>query len=82
MNADSRPPPPRRYRVIAMLERPFTQVAGLTCRNFARLTVARLDRPLTPGEAIRLRLHGAMCQLCREFASQFTLINELIRETA
>jgi hypothetical protein len=82
MNDDTRPPPPRRYRAIAVLERPFTQVAGITCRDFARLSVARLDRPLTKREQMQYRFHDFICRLCREFSGQFELINELIRETA
>lgn len=82
MSQDPRPPPPRRYRALTVLERPFTRVAGITCRDFAGLSVVRLDRPLTPREHLRYRFHGIMCRLCREFGSQFELINELIRETA
>lgn len=82
MNHDPRPPPPRRYRALSLLERPITQVAGITCRDFAQLCVVRLDRPLTPPERVRYHLHGFMCRICRDFGGQFDLINELIRESA
>ena len=77
---DPRPPPPRAYRLAQRVEAPLASLVGLSCREFARLAVARLDRELTPGEALRHRLHGAMCGLCARFAAQFSLINELSRE--
>lgn len=54
----------------------------MTCRDFARLTVTRMDRPLTHGEQFRLRFHGTLCRLCRDFAGQFEIINDLVREAA
>lgn len=79
---DPRPAPPRRYRTLARLENPLTSIAGMTCRDFARLTVTRMDRPLTNGERLRLRFHGVLCRLCRDFAGQFEVINDLVREAA
>lgn len=78
---DPRPPAPRLYRTLSRLESPFTRLAGLTCRDFARLTAARCDRPLTAGETIRLRMHGLACRLCRGFSGQFQLINDLVHES-
>lgn len=80
--ADPRPAPPRRYRTLARLENPLTSIAGMTCRDFARLTVTRMDRPLSGGEQLRLRFHGVLCRLCRDFAGQFEIINDLVREAA
>lgn len=74
-----RPPPSPIYRAIQVVEAPFAGLAGMTCRDFARLTVTRLDRPLTAGEALRHRFHGALCGLCTRFASQFETLNELTR---
>lgn len=77
---DPRPAPPRRYRAIQRVEGPLAHLVGLSCRDFARLTVARLDRPLSVQENLRLRLHGAMCGLCTRFAAQFSVLGELIQE--
>lgn len=79
-SGDPRPAPPALYRALQTVEAPLAGLAGLTCREFARLTVARLDRPLTAGEAVRHSLHGTMCRLCNRFAHQFTAINDLARE--
>ena len=81
-SSDPPPAPPKRYRILARLESPITRLAGLTCRDFARLTVARMDRPLSLQENVRHRMHGVMCTLCRSFSGQFNDINELIREAA
>lgn len=77
---DPRPRPPRRYRVIQRVEGPVLSLVGLGCRDFARLTVARQDRPLTTSETLRLRLHGAMCGVCSRFAEQFSRLAGLYHE--
>ncbi len=77
---DSRPPPPPRYRAMQRVEGPVLNLVGLSCREFARLAVARLDRPLTVAERLRLGMHGAVCGVCARFASQFALLHELARE--
>lgn len=77
---DPRPPPPRRYRVIQRVEGPVLNALGLSCREFARLTVARIDRPLTTSESLRHRFHGAMCSVCTRFSAQFSALGELTRE--
>lgn len=79
---DPRPASPRRYRIIARLESPLTRLAGMTCRDFARLSVVRLDRPLSGTERLRMRFHGMLCRLCRDFSGQFGVINDLVREAA
>jgi hypothetical protein len=77
---DPRPPPPRRYRVIQRVEGPVLHALGMSCREFARLTVARIDRTLTTGESLRHRFHGAMCGVCTRFSAQFSALGELTRE--
>ncbi len=77
---DPRPAPPRLYRAIQTIEAPLANLVGLSCRQFARLTVTRLDRPLTTTEALRHRLHGSLCGICRRFSAQFALLNDLTRE--
>lgn len=74
------PPPPARYRTLSRLEAPLLNLLGMGCRHFAELALARLDRPLSRGERIRYRIHGAMCRLCGGFAQQFEVINELMKE--
>ncbi len=80
--SDPRPPPSRRYRVLMCVEAPLAGLVGMSCRDFARLTVAAQDRPLRSGERLRRRLHGVMCTVCRGFAAQFDTLNELLRETS
>lgn len=77
---DPRPAPPRTYRAIQTLEAPLMDLMGMSCRQFARLTVTRLDRPLTATEALRHRLHGAMCGICGKFAAQFAALHDLADE--
>ena len=77
---DPRPAPPRAYRLAQRVEAPIADLVGLSCREFARLAVTRLDRPLTATESLRHRLHGAMCGICARFAAQFSLLNDLTRE--
>jgi hypothetical protein len=62
---------------MQVVEAPLAGLAGMSCRDFARLTVARLDRPLRADEKIRHRLHGALCGLCGKFAAQFAALNDL-----
>lgn len=79
-SGNPRPAPPRTYRVIQTVEAPLTNLVGLSCREFARLTVTRLDRPLTASEALRHRFHGSLCGICARFAAQFTALADLTRE--
>jgi hypothetical protein len=81
-HSDPRPPPRLSYRVLTRAEGPLLNLVGMTCRDFASLTVTRMDRPLTTRETIRLRFHGIACSICRRFAAQFETLNELLRETA
>ena len=78
-NLPHRPPPPAIYRAIQVVEAPIANLAGMSCRDFARLTVTRMDRPLTSTETLRHRFHGAMCGLCGKFAAQFESLSELTR---
>ena len=77
---DPRPAPPRRYRQVQKFEAPIAGLVGLSCREFARLTVTRMDRPLTTVESLRHRLHGSICGICSRFAAQFSALNELTRD--
>jgi hypothetical protein len=77
---DPRPPPPARYRLIMRVEAPVNRLLGMSCRHFAGLAVARLDRPLSLGERLRYRMHGRLCSLCRGFSGQLQVLAELSRE--
>lgn len=77
---DPRPAPRRSYRIAQRIEAPLANLVGLTCREFARLAVTRLDRPLTRGETLRHWMHGSMCGLCSRFEAQFALLHDLTRE--
>ncbi|MFG6177024.1 zf-HC2 domain-containing protein [Halomonas sp. THAF12] len=47
----------------------------LMCKQATRLMSLKLDRPLSLGERLSLRLHLAMCGACRECDRQFTLLH-------
>ena len=46
----------------------------LTCRDVSRLTSEAQDRPLTLPERWALKLHLAMCSLCRRYARQLAFL--------
>lgn len=74
------PSPPRpgiSYRFMQALMGPFMKLAGLSCRHFAELCSAELDRPLTRGERFRYRCHSMMCRVCRPLPRQFAALSAL-----
>ena len=42
----------------------------MSCRRAAELTCAALDRPLSLGDRVRLRMHLAVCASCKSFQKQ------------
>ena len=42
----------------------------MSCRRAAELTCAALDRPLSVGDRVRLRMHLAVCASCKSFQKQ------------
>ncbi len=59
------------------------KILSLTCDQSTQLTSAGLDRPLTRGERVALRLHHGICGSCRKMKRQFLLLrraNEALRE--
>ena len=79
MNPGHPPKPPRSYRLMQGLMGPILRVLGMSCRDIAELSAARLDRELTLREAVRLRMHTMMCALCRPLPRQFASLRELVR---
>jgi hypothetical protein len=53
------------YRLMMGFVGLFDRWLHLSCRAFAELASAKLDRALTRGERFRQSLHRAMCRLCR-----------------
>lgn len=51
----------------------------LTCREAQVLLSARLDRPLRPAEALRLRLHLTVCDWCARIARHFAFLSQAVR---
>lgn len=69
----SPPPPPSPFagrllrRLLGWLVAP--------CAEMARLASESCDRPLTPRERLRLRLHGLICRWCRRYARQIAWLH-------
>lgn len=58
---------------------PVMKLMGLSCRQFAELAAARMDRPLSGWESLRFRFHRAMCGLCRRLPVQLENLRTLTR---
>jgi predicted anti-sigma-YlaC factor YlaD len=52
----------------------------LTCKEAHQLTSEGMDRGLSAGERMRMRVHLAVCTACRNFDSQMQLIRRSMRE--
>ena len=48
----------------------------LTCKEVSRLASQGLDRQLGLGERVKLRLHLAICDGCRNFRKQLDLLHK------
>jgi len=46
----------------------------IPCSHAHRLLSERVDRPLSLGERLRLRLHLAICDVCTRFSQQLSMI--------
>lgn len=86
MSPNSRTPTPPRpgigYRLAHALTGPVMKLLGLSCRNYAELCSARLDRALTSGEHLRFRFHGLICHLCRPLPRHLEQLRTLTRRAA
>lgn len=51
----------------------------LTCKDTSRLVSEGLDRNLSLGEKIGLRLHLWMCDSCRNFKQQMDYLRQALR---
>ena len=75
------PPPPRAYRAMQAVMWPVLKVMGLSCERAYRLSTERMDRELTRGESVRLRVHLMLCGACRPVPGQFDRLCELVRSS-
>lgn len=75
------PPPPVSYRMMHAVMGPVLKVLGICCRSAFNLCNEQMDRDLTKGESIRLRIHLMMCGLCRHLPAQFKGLRKLIQAT-
>jgi hypothetical protein len=50
----------------------------LKCREAARLASQNLDRPLSFGERVSLRVHLAICDGCTNFSKQIAFLRNAI----
>ena len=51
----------------------------LDCKQTSELLSQGQDRPLTAGEALRLRLHLLLCRGCRRFSRQLDFMRAALR---
>ncbi len=52
---------------------------GYSCKQAMRIASDALDRPLSTGERMRLRLHLFMCRDCRVCAEEFRMLHAMAR---
>jgi len=48
------------------------------CKRATRLASEALERKLSPGEWLRMRLHMAMCASCRHCEQEIRLIHDIL----
>lgn len=51
----------------------------ISCKNATELISQKLDRQLSLGERVRLRLHLFICVGCRNTLKQFRFLREAVR---
>lgn len=73
------PRPGLAYRMMQGLMWPLLLPLRMSCRHFANLCSARLDRPLTRYERFCLRMHGLICHVCRPLPQQFEMVHHLLQ---
>ena len=54
----------------------------LVCREAARLITVSYQRPLRWREQVSLRVHLAICDACRNFKKQMSLLTEAVQRFA
>jgi predicted anti-sigma-YlaC factor YlaD len=54
----------------------------MSCHEVTELASQSLDRDLTLGERVALRIHEAMCSGCRNFERQLKMLREICRAYA
>jgi Putative zinc-finger len=79
MKNGSQPQSPLIYRVTHVVLGPVLKLFHLSCKDAFELSSEQMDRELTRGEAFRLRIHLAICGICRHLPRQFQVIRELVR---
>ncbi len=52
----------------------------LTCKKVSELVSQSLDRPLGPVERLRLQLHLRVCDACRNFRDQMSILRKCVRK--
>ncbi|MBX9299051.1 zf-HC2 domain-containing protein [Chromobacterium piscinae] len=52
----------------------------LNCRAASRLISAGLDRPLSMGELLKLKMHLMLCGNCRQFSQQLGMLRDAARQ--
>ena len=52
----------------------------LNCRAASRLISAGLDRPLSMGELLKLKMHLMLCGNCRQFSQQLGMLHDAARQ--
>ena len=53
--------------------------AMITCKDAHRMMSEQMDRPLTLGTRLRLKLHLSLCDACSRVARQFNVLRDSVR---
>jgi len=53
---------------------------GVTCKEATQLVSKMLDRPLSFGQRVRLRLHLLVCAACSRFERQMRMLRLAMRK--
>ncbi|TAK83526.1 MAG: zf-HC2 domain-containing protein [Betaproteobacteria bacterium] len=53
-----------------------------SCKSISRLVSAGLDRKLTAGERVRIRIHLLFCKHCRIVERQYLALRRFVRHLA
>ncbi len=51
----------------------------INCKQYAELVSARMDRHVTTGNRLAIKLHEWLCPPCQRVAKQFTFLREACR---
>lgn len=73
---------PLYYRAMNVFTAPVERALGIDCRSFTRIASRRMDGPLDWKDALKWRVHRAICALCRRQDDRQNRLAEVVRLAA